>query len=204
MDFRFEMKTEETDLFDLIERIGNLLRTEIRKAGNDQGLQPVHLQALSYLAKCNRYSDTPAAVTDYLGATKGTVSQTLKVLEKKELIYKVADDSDKRLQHLKVSTAGEEVLASCVPPSVFRKADEEIHPVERVQLCNLLTGMLRELQNANYSKTFGLCKTCHFFRAGDGHNFCGLTNEGLSKHDSEKICREHTPIPERYRRQTER
>lgn len=197
------MNTEEIDLFELIERIGNLLRTEIRKAGNDHGLQPVHLQALSYLAKCNRYSDTPAAVTDFLGATKGTVSQTLKVLEKRDFIYKTADAADKRLQHLKVSKTGEEVLAACIPPAVFRKADGAIHPVERAQLSNLLIGMLRELQNANYSKTFGLCKTCHFFRAGEGQNFCGLTNERLSKSDSEKICREHSPVPERYRRQGE-
>ena len=93
----------QTNLYPLIERIGNLLRTELRKSGHDLGLQPVHLEALHFLSICNRYSDTPMAVTDYLGATKGTVSQTLKVLETKGYLTKVVDVKDRRVQHLKVS-----------------------------------------------------------------------------------------------------
>ncbi len=183
---------DNTNLYALIERIGNLLRTEIRKAGIDLGLQPVHLQALSYLAKCNRYSDTPAAVTDYLGATKGTVSQTLKVLEKKAYITKVADAGDKRVQHLQVSESGHQVLASCIPPSAFHKAGDTIDEMDCNQLADLLTRMLREMQKANHSKTFGVCKSCYLYRFGETQNYCGLTQEALSQSDSEKICREHT------------
>lgn len=189
---------DNSNLYALIERIANLLRTEIRKAGIDLGLQPVHLQALSYLAKCNRYSDTPAAVTDFLGATKGTVSQTLKVLEKKAYITKITDPGDKRVQHLQVSQSGLEVLASCLPPSAFNKAGDMIDEMDANQLVDLLTRMLREMQKANQSKTFGVCKTCHFYRTGETRNWCGLTKEELSPSDSEKICREHTlphPLP---------
>lgn len=64
-------------LYALLERIGNLLRAEERAAGLRHGPQPVHLQALRYVQSCNRYSNTPAALTEYLGLTKGTVSQTL-------------------------------------------------------------------------------------------------------------------------------
>lgn len=184
---------DNKNLYRLIERIGNLLRTEIRKAGGDLGLQPVHLQALNYLARCNRYSDTQAAVTDYLGATKGTVSQTLKVLERKAYIAKVTDPEDKRVQHLKVSKSGYELLASCLPPRIFQEASHRIGEADRTQLSDLLTGMLRELQRANHSKTFGVCHTCDFFRSDGVHRHCGLTHEPLSLADSEKICREHTP-----------
>ena len=41
-------------LLELVERLGNLMRTELRKAGAEEVLQPVHLQALTYLAKANR------------------------------------------------------------------------------------------------------------------------------------------------------
>lgn len=183
---------ENRNLYALIERIGNLLRTEIRKAGIDLGLQPVHLQALSYLARCNRYSDTPAAVTDYLGATKGTVSQTLKVLEKKAFIIKTTDAEDKRVQHLKVSESGREILAACLPPSAFHEASTTMDETDGNLLVNLLTRMLREMQKANRSKTFGVCKSCHFYRSNGTGNYCGLTKEALSPSDSEKICREHT------------
>ena len=184
---------DDSNLYPLIERIGNLLRTEIRKAGTELGLQPVHLHALSYLARCNRYSDTSAALTDYLGATKGTVSQTLKVLEKKAYIEKITDGDDKRVQHIKVSRSGREILDSCLPPAAFHDAKCRINDIDSNQLTDLLTRMLRELQRANGSRTFGLCKTCRFFRTNGTHFHCGLTNESLNALDIEKICREHTP-----------
>ena len=184
---------DDSNLYPLIERIGNLLRTEIRKSGTELGLQPVHLQALSYLARCNRYSDTSAALTEFLGATKGTVSQTLKVLEKKAYIEKVTDAADKRVQHIKVSQPGLEILETCLPPAAFHEAKCRINDIDTSQLIDLLTRMLRELQHANGSKTFGLCKTCRFFRTNGTHFHCGLTNESLNAFDSEKICREHTP-----------
>ena len=80
--------TKETNVFDLIERMSALIRSEERKTGSELGLQSVHLQVLDYLSRCNRYSDTPAALTNYLGMTRGTVSQTVLLLEKKGLIKK--------------------------------------------------------------------------------------------------------------------
>ena len=71
------------DSQDLLERLNNLLRMEMRAFGLSYGLLPVQIEALTYLTRCNRYSDTPQAVTEYLGLTKGTVSQSLKVLEQK-------------------------------------------------------------------------------------------------------------------------
>ena len=73
------------DLFNIIERLANVLRQEVRAEGQSLGLQPVQQEALYYLSICNRYSDTTLAVTEYLGLTKGTVSQSLKVLENKTL-----------------------------------------------------------------------------------------------------------------------
>jgi MarR family transcriptional repressor of emrRAB len=183
----------EPGLYPLIERIGNLLRAEIRKAGIAFGLQPVHVQALYYLSQCNRYSDTPAAVTDYLGATKGTVSQSLQVLERKGYINKRADPHDRRVQHLGVSDEGRRALAKLLPPAIFQEAALRIPEGEYLDAGRVLTGLLRELQRSNRSRTFGVCMSCRFFRS-DGHtHHCGLTKEPLSRSDSEKICREHEP-----------
>ena len=41
-------------LLELVERLGNLMRSELRKAGADESLQPVHVQAMLYLAHANR------------------------------------------------------------------------------------------------------------------------------------------------------
>ena len=64
-------------LLELVERLGNLMRAKLRRVSAQMQLQPVHMQALLYLSQANRYSNTPQALTEYLGLTKGTVSQSL-------------------------------------------------------------------------------------------------------------------------------
>ncbi len=106
---------QELTTLKLIERISTLLRAEQRKKYSALGLQPVHVQTLDYLANCNRFSDTPAAVTDYMGLTKGTVSQTLQVLERKGYLEKIQDLIDKRIVHLKILPWGQQLLKSITP-----------------------------------------------------------------------------------------
>ena len=101
---------EAVDVFDVIERMTALIRSEERKKCAELGLQPVHLQVLDYLSRCNRYSDTPAALTNYLGMTRGTVSQTLLLLEKKGYVKKTTDAADRRVVHLSLLPEGENIL----------------------------------------------------------------------------------------------
>src|SRR5207247_9188259 len=102
-------------LLELVERLGNLMRTELRKSGAEESLQPVHLQALLYLSKANRYSNTPQALADYLGLTKGTVSQTLLLLDRRGLVERFEDDIDRRVVRLRLSSAGAQFPAGAPP-----------------------------------------------------------------------------------------
>ncbi|CAI8805892.1 MarR family winged helix-turn-helix transcriptional regulator [Methylocaldum szegediense] len=187
-----------TDLiYDYLERIANLIRTDVRRMGIARGLQPVQLEALHYLSRCNRYSNTPVAVADYLGLTKGTVSQTLGVLESSGLIEKQADRNDRRVVHLNLTDEGLRVVSDSIPPNVFRFAVNGLSENSRSEITASLNRVLRELQTANNLKTFGSCKTCrHHLIQDDGTRQCGLTKEWLTESDAEKICREHQPAIE--------
>jgi len=173
---------------ELLERIGNLLRWLQRESAVRHGLQPVHLSALGYLARANRYSDTPAAVTEYLGVTKGTASQTLLLLERKGLLERSPDEGDRRVVRLALTPAGRRIAAESSPPAALAAALEQLD-VQHLE--ETLGGLLAGLQRANGLRTFGVCHTCrHFLQSGSGSR-CGLTGEPLSKDDSSRICREH-------------
>ncbi|MCU7845646.1 MAG: MarR family winged helix-turn-helix transcriptional regulator [Candidatus Thiodiazotropha sp. (ex Monitilora ramsayi)] len=174
-----------------LERLSNLLRVEAREQGAHEGLLPVQLEALHYLFQCNRYSDTVQGVSEYLGQTKGTVSQTLKVLQSRELLEKKPDMKDRRLVHLKITRKGRRLLTNVVPARFLVEALDGKQTGEVDQLADLLRSLLRDAQAARQMKTFGACKTCRFNEsAGSGYR-CGLTGESLSKPDTERICREH-------------
>ncbi len=178
---------------ELIERLANLLRAEARRA-EGVGLQPVHLQALAYLDRCNRYSDTPSAVTEYLGLTKGTVSQTLNVLEREGLLTRKEDPADRRRVHLRLTASGRRRVRSAAPPAVLREAVAALGERQAAELAGQLVELLRSLQRAQSGRSFGVCGTCRHFQpqAGSGGT-CGLTREPLSQQDAAQLCREHEP-----------
>jgi MarR family transcriptional regulator, negative regulator of the multidrug operon emrRAB len=161
-----------------LERLGALIQQAVRDEAARHGLLPVHLQVLEYLAQANRYSDIPIAVAEYLGITRGTVSQTLLLLERKGLISKRADDSDARRVRLKITRAGQEILDD----SWTRHLGDD--------LGNEVTALLAALQAHTGHVAFGLCRSCTYFRSVKSGHACGLTDEPLSVSDSGKICRE--------------
>ncbi|MGI9505229.1 MAG: MarR family transcriptional regulator, partial [Geminicoccaceae bacterium] len=86
------MVDDAIDAANLLERIGRLIRTE-EQVGD---LYPAQWSALRYLKRANRFSRTPMALAEYLGTTRGTISQTLIALERKGLITRQPSARDKR------------------------------------------------------------------------------------------------------------
>ncbi|MEM6996222.1 MAG: helix-turn-helix domain-containing protein, partial [Myxococcota bacterium] len=140
----------------LTERLSSLFRADLRQVASDHGLKLVQLEALVFLSMANRYSDSPAALTEYFGLTKGTVSQTLKVLERDGLIDKHPDEHDGRVQHCRVRKAGERIVAKAFPAPLFA----DVPPKEDAALARALEALLRRLQHDNGLRTFGPCHSC--------------------------------------------
>lgn len=180
-----------TNLFKLIERITNLVRSEERKKYAAIGLQPVHVQVLEYLATCNRFSDTPAAVAEFLGLTKGTVSQSIQVLERKTYLTKTPDSTDGRVVHLALSEEGASLLDELKPIDVFEQAQLMVNGKGFATIEAALNAVLVELQKANNAKSFGVCHSCVNFIETGNHYYCKLTELPLSPQEANKICREH-------------
>ncbi|MEQ1638429.1 MAG: MarR family transcriptional regulator [Methylococcales bacterium] len=182
-------------IYDLIESMSALIRSEERRRCSALGLQLVHLQVLHYLSRCNRYSDVPAALSLYLGVTRGTISQTLLLLEKKGFIEKTPDKKDGRVVHLHLLPAGEAVLEQAKPSDLLSQAEAILHQNGLALDNQAFICALTALQKANSGQSFGLCKTCNYFKTVKPDEFrCGLTQEALSKQDSEKICQEHCVV----------
>jgi len=182
----------ELNTFKLIERISTLVRSEERKIYTALALQPIHGQVLEYISQCNQHSNTPASVTEYLGLTKGTMSQTLQLLVRKGYIEKFQDESDRRVIRLKILAAGQDIVDRIKPLEIFQQAENQINSENFTNLTDGLSKTLIALQQANDSKSFGLCNTCIYFAEQGAHYHCGLTDQPLKQADIEKICKEHT------------
>lgn len=191
VSLRYHGRMSANRLYQVIERLGYLLRADVRHT-DGSALQPVQRAALEYLARCNRYSDTPAAVTEFLQLTKGTVSQTLGVLARRGLIAKRTDDADRRVVHLALTPAGRRLVARRHP--VWQRACRSLGAQRVAQSSAVLDHLLLAVQRAAATRRFGDCHDCRLLRAGAGGRFrCGLTDETLTAAETRQICREQVP-----------
>lgn len=177
---------------ELVDRLARLVRAE----GHEGLLNPAQWDALRYLSRCNRFSNTAGALARYLGATKGTVSQTLNALERKNLIARGPDQKSGRVVRLSVTRGGRSALASD-PLLLLEKAADALPAEAARRTADGLMATLSALQSTNHQQPFGVCRTCRHFRkdasAGAPH-FCALLDERLSEQDSTRICAEHRPL----------
>ncbi|MBI4030670.1 MAG: MarR family transcriptional regulator [Proteobacteria bacterium] len=175
-----------------LERLAGLLRNDQRRHATLSGLQMVHHDILDYLSRCNRYSDTLQAVAEYLGLTKGTVSQSVALLAEKGYIEKKPDAADGRIQHLCLAPAGQEYIwqSDVDTRSLFEEIS--VSPAYARVFGTILNDILWQIQARQGMKGFGMCRSCrHNKQQEDGTFLCGLTLEALTLEDTLKICREH-------------
>ncbi|HEX4858614.1 MAG TPA: MarR family winged helix-turn-helix transcriptional regulator [Usitatibacteraceae bacterium] len=181
-------------LFELVERLANLMRAEFRRVASDEQLQPVHIQALAYLARANRYSNTPQAMAEYLGLTKGTMSQSLLLLDRRGLVERYQDDLDRRVVRLRLSSAGEQFLSEAQPQLAWQHATRNISPNRIRNAVSALRETLTTFQDDNESRGFGACHGCrHFERLSARAYRCGLMGDRLSGPEARRICWLHVP-----------
>ena len=171
-----------------IERISSLMRVAFRQELAREGFQLVHLEALTYLASCNKYSNSPQHVAEYLGLTKGTVSQTISFLESVGLVKKNIDLKDRRKLHVLLTARGKRLVTKFEQLIKLDSAKND-----HLSLDQALESLLLSMQKANGFKTFGACRTCIHHQVTDAGRMCLLTKQGLTEHEKDLICCEHTP-----------
>lgn len=174
----------------LIDRVGRVTRG----LQFVHGLSPAQWEALRYVSRANRYSLNPSALAAFLGATKGTVSQTLIAVEAKGYLRRVRGSPDHRAVRLELTPAGEELLRRD-PLTLVDDAVLDAFPVKEAALLgDSLNRLLRNLGDRCGVGTFGVCENCLLFREvdaaddPDAHYRCGLTGETLDAGETQLIC----------------
>lgn len=174
-----------------IELIERLARA-VANGGHAHGLKPAQWDALRYLARANRFSRTPGALTAYLGSTKGTVSQTVMSLERAGLVEKAANPGDGRSVRLALTAAGAALLEKD-EIGKLRQAVDEMPDETQQGLEAGLEALLSRRIAASGGRPFGMCQNCrHFARdaEGRGKHFCRLLRQPLADADAGQICYE--------------
>lgn len=170
-----------------LERLARLLRAE----GHAGGLNPAQWEALRYLSRANRFSNSPIALTAYLDATKGTVSQTVKALERKGLIAKSPRPGEKRSIILSLTEKGRATLASD-PLLQLSGTLEAVAGKGRRRMARVADEILAAESVRRKLQSFGSCRSCRFFRESSAQGaMCMAFEQPLTAADMRLVCVAH-------------
>lgn len=171
-------------LIALINRISRLSNSEARSPD----LNPAQRSALVYLKIANRFSRKPSLVAEYLSSTRGTVSQSLKALERKGMVEVHRDAEDGRSISYGLTPKGHAALSETESGAGI---DGALRSDIADRLEADLSAVLSRAIAARGYRSFGMCKTCrhHYARVGSRH--CLLLDVPLDDADARLICAEH-------------
>lgn len=168
----------------LIERLSRLAEGE--DWSND--LNPAQMSALRYLSRANRFSRAPSHVAAFSGSTRGTVSQTLRALERKGLVTETRSERDRRSIVYETTDAGR---ALATDGKGFDAALDSLFAAEAGDLEQLLDKVLRQLLLDRGGRSFGICRQCRFHEVRPMGGYCRLLSVDLDQHETRQICHEY-------------
>lgn len=185
--------TENSEIAYPLERLMRLMRA----GEHEGGLNPAQWEALRYLSRANRFSNSPIALTRFLGSTKGTISQTIKALERKGLIAKSPRENEGRSINLSLTPKGSAALKND-PLAEFSKSLDDLSGKNRRRLAKGLADLLDTDLKRREQPSFGTCPTCRYFRekSDDGNvrgpHSCMYFDAGLASAELQLICIAHS------------
>ena len=187
-----QSSSPERAVAELVEQLGHCACSDAFSAG----LNPAQWSALRYFERANRFSRTVSAFAAYHGTTRGTASQTVRVLVQKGYLRRLPAMHDQRSFRLDLTELAQQELGSD-PFAEFVNAAGTLPPEQCSALARGLRAMLEQVLEKRARRPFGVCTTCEHLGALDdqsdgrcGH-FCRLQDEALAEQELGRICVDH-------------
>ncbi|WP_411030254.1 MarR family winged helix-turn-helix transcriptional regulator [Spongiimicrobium sp. 3-5] len=178
-----------------LERISEAFRVLLWQEGKKNGLTPIQLQLLLFI----RFHTPEKCKVNYLAKefnlTKATISETIRLLTKKELIYKQTDAEDTRSFSVYLTNKGENIVSKTGSFSTgIEKPVHSLSEEQQQQLYQSLLNIIESLNKAGIITVQRMCFSCRYYRAGEDNDYCNLLKKVLLKPDLRIDCPEHQAI----------
>jgi len=122
------------------------------------------------------------------------VSDSVKILERKNLIIRTYRGADNRSFTLSLSPHGIAVAeSSSAFANIIKTPVQSLEQNQNTGLLHALLEIIHQLANNGIISRQRMCKTCRFFRAGATGHYCTLINQTLLATDLRLDCPEHEP-----------
>lgn len=192
--------TLSTKISDGIEQLAQVVRTLYWDRLKSEGISPIQFQMMRYLCQNEQSNITIGDLVGRFEVSYATISDSIKILEKKHIVVKIQDPADKRIIHVTLSEKGKSLLQS-----LSNWDDKLINSLSSLSIETLIdvhSGILQtiaSLQNNALLTKSTHCLSCKHFRinpAGISHDnhYCASFETKLDQVDLRISCDHHEEL----------
>ena len=194
----FEIENKNTPIEDKIvvalERISEVFKLLLRNESKAHELSPIQTQILVFILFHSLEKCKVSYLAKEFSLTKATISDSVKVLLKKQLIKKTNDASDTRSFVLSLTKQGKSVAEKA---SLYAQPLEQpIDQLSAKQKEVMLDGLLKLINDLNKSGVITLqrmCFTCVNYQVKNGAHYCKLLDTKLADNEIRLDCPDYMP-----------
>lgn len=178
-----------------LERISKAFRVLLWEESKQYQISPIQIQILIFCLNHKQEMLKVSFFAKEFDLTKATISDSVKVLVKKELLGKIPDTYDSRSYMVKLTNKGREIAqkTSGFTQALEQSVDQLNDQDKGLFLQNLL-GLINHLNKTSVISIQRMCLTCYHYSKHRNTHHCSLLSKDLKSDELQVDCPEHKPI----------
>ena len=174
-----------------LERISEAFKVLLWDKAKLLGLSPIQIQILIFIAYHKNEICNVSHLAKEFNVTKPTISDAIKVLDKKGLITKEYSSSDSRSYSISLSETGTETIGQI--SDFANPLKKQLNTVDNPKLESLFGTLSKLIYQLNTSGILSVQRTCYgckFYSKESNRDYCNLLNKELLNKDIRLDCPE--------------
>lgn len=187
----FQNSSLENKIVIGFDRISQVFKTLLIEESQQYHLSPIQIQFLIFINYHSENRSTISYLSREFNLSKPTVSETIKTLERKNYITKVADKVDTRSYFIQITDLGKTIVQHTEQyANPLLNIISNIDETNKLMLWQNITNIITELNNIQLINPHRTCTNCQFYSKDNNKPHCALLNQELKVEDIRIDCPE--------------
>lgn len=175
-----------------MERVSEVFKIMLWEKAKLVGLSPIQIQIIIFIAFHNRHLCNVSHLAKEFNVTKPTISDAIKILDKKGLIIKDFSSADSRSYSISLSNLGTDIVSQTYDFSnPLKKQVDRLSQPELESLFSTLSQLIYKLNRNGILSVQRTCYGCTFYQKNKENDYCNLLEKELLNKDIRLDCPEY-------------
>lgn len=190
-----ETNTVNLKIISGLERISKAFRVLLWEESKLYKISPIQIQLLIFCGTHKKEDLKVSFLAKEFDLTKATISDSIKVLLKKELLTKTVNLKDSRSFTVQLTKQGKEIVAKTSGfTAVLNESIDAFSEVEKGVFLEQLLQLIYQLNQKDVISIPRMCLTCFHYKKNGNNHYCNLMEKPLKSTDLRIDCNEHQAL----------